>query len=82
MVNQHFSVKSPNTLWFGDITYIPTAEGTLYLNIYIDAYSRRVVSYRLDHHMRGNLVTESLETALIKERPKAILIIHVDQVSQ
>lgn len=69
-------------MWFGDITYIPTAEGTLYLSTYIDAYSRRVISYRIDHHTRDELVIESLETALLKEHPKAGLIIHVDQGSQ
>ena len=52
LVNQNFSVKSPHTVWFGDITYIPTVDGTLYLSTYIDAYSRRVVSYRIDNHMR------------------------------
>lgn len=82
LINQKFGVKAPNTVWFGDITYIPTAEGTLYLSTYIDAYSRRVISYRIDYHMKDELVTESLETALFKEKPKAGLIIHVDQGSQ
>ena len=48
----------------------------------IYAYARRVVSYRIDNHMRDELVVESLKTALFKEKPKAGLIIHVDQGSQ
>lgn len=51
-VNQNFIADTKNELWFGDITYIPTAEGTLYLSTYIDAYSRRVISYRMDTHMK------------------------------
>lgn len=82
LINQNFSVKSPNSVWFRDITYIPTAEGTLYLSTYIDAYSCRVIGYLIDHHMRNELVIESLETALLKDQPKAGLIIHMDQGSQ
>lgn len=82
MINQNYPVESHNSVWLGDITYIPTAEGTLYLSAYIDAYSRRVVSYRVDNHMRDKLVVESLETALFKEKPKAGLTIHVDSESQ
>ena len=65
-VNQNFSVKPPHTIWFGAITYIPTDEGTLYLSTYIDDYSRQVISYRIDNHMRYELVVGSLETALLK----------------
>ncbi|WP_438723420.1 DDE-type integrase/transposase/recombinase [Enterococcus sp. DIV1420a] len=82
MINQNFSVKSPNSAWFGEITYIPIAEGTLYLSTYIDAYSSRVINYRIDHHMRDELVIESLKTALLKKHLTAGFIIHVDQGSQ
>lgn len=54
----------------------------LYISTYIDTYSRRVINYRIDHHMRDELVIESLETALLKEKPKAGLIIHMSQGSQ
>lgn len=69
-------------MWFGNIAYIPTTEGTLYLSTYTDAYSRRVINYRIDNHMRDELVIERLETALLKGKPKVELIIHVDQGSQ
>lgn len=82
LVNQKFEVETKNTLWFGDITYIQTAEGTLYLSTYIDAYSRRVVGYQIENHMRDELVTECLMTAVKREKPKKGLIIHVDQGSQ
>lgn len=73
LVNQHFFVKSPNTLWFVNITYIPTAEDTLYLIIYIHAYSRQMIII-----WETILVTEILETALTKARSNVGLIIHVD----
>lgn len=47
-VNQNFKVKAKNEVWFGDITYIQTAEGRLYISSYLDAYSRRIVGYRID----------------------------------
>lgn len=81
-VNQNFKVTSKNKLWFGDITYILTAEGTLYLSTYLDAYSRRVVSYRIECHMRDELVIDCLEEGIRKEKPKPGLVIHGDQGSQ
>ncbi len=81
-VNQNFKVDSKNKLWFGDITYIPTAEGTLFLSTYIDAYARRVISYRIDTHMRDELVIESLQAAIQKEKPATGLMIHADQGAQ
>ncbi|HHX52497.1 MAG TPA: IS3 family transposase [Erysipelothrix sp.] len=81
-VNQNFEVSSKNILWFGDITYIQTAEGTLYLSSYIDAYSRRVVGYQIENHMRDELVIECLIAAVNREKPKPGLIIHVDQGTQ
>lgn len=82
IVNQNFKVKARNEVWFGDITYIQTVEGRLYLSSYLDAYSRRIVGYRIDTHMRDELVIECLNEALKKESPKSGLIIHVDQGSQ
>lgn len=80
--NQNFAVSDKNVLWFGDITYIQTAEGTLYLSTYIDAYSRRVVGYQIENHMRDELVIECLIAAVNREKPKQGLMIHVDQGSQ
>jgi len=49
---------------------------------YLDAYSFRIVGYRIDTHMRDELVIECLNEALKKESPKSGLITHVDQGSQ
>lgn len=43
LLNQVFETDKPNQVWIGDITYIPTNEGTLYLSVFVDLYSRKVV---------------------------------------
>ena len=82
LVNQDFQAKKSNQIWFGDITYIPTQEGTLYCSVYIDCYTRKLVGYSIKTHMRDSLVIESLEAAIEKENPKPGLIIHTDCGSQ
>jgi len=82
VINQEFSTTGKNKIWFGDITHIRTHEGNLYLSVFIDLFTRKIVGYSLKSHMRESLVLESLQTAIKKERPKAGLIIHTDQGSQ
>lgn len=43
LLNQMFQTDEKNKIWFGDITYIPTKKGTLYLAVFLDIYSRKVV---------------------------------------
>ncbi len=82
IVNQEFNIGKKNQIWFGDISYIPTKEGMLYLSVFIDGYSRKCIGYALRDHMRESLVIESLQQAVIKEKPSAGLIIHSDRGSQ
>ena len=82
VVNQEFNIGKKNQIWFGDISYIPTKEGMLYLSVFIDGYSRKCIGYALRDHMRENIVIESLQQAIAKEKPHAGLIIHSDQGSQ
>lgn len=74
---------APNRVYVGDITYLPTTYGQwLYLNVWIDLYSRYVVGWKIDTHMEESLVIESLEQALYKRTPAAGLIIHSDRGGQ
>ena len=72
----------PNVLWVADITYLRTWEGWLYLAAIQDAFSRRIVGWRMADHMRSELVVDALQMALARRRPAAGLIHHSDQGSQ
>jgi putative transposase len=66
----------------GDITYIPTAEGWLYLAVVIDLYSRHVVGWSMAEHMRATLVNDALLLAIWKRKPAKGLFWHTDRGSQ
>ncbi|MBP0456997.1 IS3 family transposase [Streptomyces bomunensis] len=68
--------------WCGDITYIPTDEGWLYLATVIDIASRRVVGWETADHMRTDLVADALTAACRQRRPKRSVIFHSDRGSQ
>jgi len=71
-----------NAVWAGDITYIPTASGWLYLAVIIDLYSRRIVGWSLAAHMRAALVSDAMKNALQIRQPQPGLIFHSDRGSQ
>ena len=74
---------APDQVYVGDITYLPTVEGKwLYLNKWMDLYTRRIVGWKIDTHMEESLVTESLKQALYKRNPAAGLIVHSDRGGQ
>ncbi len=68
--------------WCGDITYIRTWEGWLYLATVIDLASRRVVGFAMADHMRTDLVCDALEMAIAHRQPASGLIFHADRGSQ
>jgi len=74
-----FSATGPNQKWVCDITYIPTAEGWLYLAVVLDVWSRRVVGWSMAAHLRFELVGDALRTALWNRRPGAGLLHHSDR---
>jgi putative transposase len=82
LLMQNFSAESKNKTWVGDITYIPTKEGFLYLMVYMDVYSRKIVGWSMDKKMREQLAIDALESAIWRENPKSSLIIHTDRGSQ
>ena len=81
LVQRCFAVEGPDRLWVADITYIPTWAGFLYLAIVLDAWSRRVVGWAMETHLRTELVLEALNMALYQRRPSEV-IHHSDQGCQ
>ena len=82
-LERNFSPARPNTTWSGDITYIATDEGWLFLAVVIDLFSRRVVGWSLQPHMQRSLVIDALQMAWHQRRPdKNTLLFHSDRGSQ
>jgi putative transposase len=79
---RQFDVAKPDQAWAGDITYIWTAEGWLYLSVLLDLYSRKVVGWAMSSHIDTDLVQHALEMALGRRRPSAGLVHHSDRGSQ
>lgn len=68
-LNRQFWATGPNQKWVGDITYIPTREGWLYLAAVLDIYSRKVVGWAMDKTMEQELVASALQMATTHQRP-------------
>jgi len=81
LVQRCFAAEAPDHLWVADITYVPTWTGFLYLAVVIDAFSRRVVGWAMQNHLRSELVLQALEMAYAQRRPGEV-IHHSDQGTQ
>jgi len=77
-----FAADTPDRLWVGDMTVLPTREGPLYFAALVDACSRRVIGWAMDDHQRLDLTECALEMALQQRRPKPGLLLHHDRGSQ
>jgi putative transposase len=82
LLARQFDVTAPDHVWAGDITYIWTAEGWLYLSVLVDLYSRKVVGWAMHQHMDTTLVQDALQMALGRRAPSAGLMHHSDRGSQ
>jgi transposase InsO family protein len=82
ILNRQFDVTEPNTVWTTDITYVWTLEGWLYVAIVIDLFSRKVVGWSIDDHMRTSLCTRALQMAFWRRKPDLGVIHHSDRGSQ
>lgn len=82
LVQRRFKPEAPNQLWSGDITYIATDEGWVYLAAVIDLFSRQVVGWSMQDHMQTGLVKDALTMAWFRRRPQPGLIFHSDRGSQ
>ena len=81
-LQRDFKVNTPNEVYVGDITYIRTQQGWLYLAIVIDLFSRKVVGWSMDGNMETPLVNNALQMALHNRTPPPNLIWHTDRGSQ
>ena len=81
LVERNFTAVGPNQLWVADITYVPTWTGFLYLAVVVDAWSRRVVGWAMETHLRTDLVVAALDMAVTQRRPTDV-ILHSDQGCQ
>jgi len=81
-LNRNFEVGCTNRAWVGDITFLATAAGWLYLAVLIDLYSRKVVGWAMSERIDQQLVIEALNMALLQYRPEPGLIHHTDQGRQ
>ena len=82
LVNRQFMVDAPDKLWSADITYVWTMEGWLYLAIILDLYSRQVVGWAMDKHMKVQLVLDALAMAYWRRKPPPGLVHHSDRGTQ
>lgn len=81
-LNRQFAVAQPNRVWAGDVTFIGTQQGWLYLAVVIDLFSRRVVGWAYSASADTQLVVRALRLALSSRRPAEGLMFHSDQGSQ
>jgi putative transposase len=73
LVVRQFKAEGPDRLWVADITYVPTWAGFLYLAIVLDVWSRKVVGWAMETHLRTELVLAALDTALWQRRPSQVV---------
>jgi putative transposase len=88
LLDRNFTVAVPNQVWVGDITYIPTEEGWLYLAVVIDLFSRLIVGWSLQERITSKIVIDALQMAYFlrcpdrKTNSEAGMIFHSDRGSQ
>jgi transposase InsO family protein len=82
LLARDFEASRPNQKWSGDITFIPTAAGWLYLAVILDLYSRRIVGWAMSDSLDRSLVLRALQMALATRKPEPGLLHHSDRGSQ
>jgi putative transposase len=82
ILDRDFYASSVNSVYVGDMTYIWTEEGWLFLATVIDLYSRKIVGWSMNENMKVSLVNDALEMAIKRRKPQRGLIWHTDRGSQ
>lgn len=82
LLDRNFHQAAPDQAWVGDITYVRTGEGWLYLATLLDLHSRRVVGWAMSETIDRHLVLDALKMAVVNRRPSSGLIHHTDRGSQ
>ena len=82
LLNMNFNPVSANEVWAGDVTYLKTGEGWMYLAVVMDLYSRRIIGWHIDKRMTTDLISKALMKAYNLRRPPQGLVFHSDRGSQ
>ncbi|PMG49442.1 integrase [Shewanella sp. 10N.286.52.B9] len=82
LLNMNFNPVSANQIWAGDVTYLKTGEGWMYLAVVMDLYSRRIVEWHIDKRMTTDLISKALMKAYNLRQPARGLVFHSDRGSQ
>jgi putative transposase len=82
VLNRDFTAQRPNQKWVADFTYIPTAQGWLYLATVMDVFSRQIVGWSMSERQQTALVEDALQMALARRCPQTGLLHHSDRGSQ
>ncbi|WP_159238864.1 IS3 family transposase [Zhongshania aliphaticivorans] len=82
LLNQNFNPVGQDQIWAGDITYLKTAEGWVYLAVVMDLYSRRIVGWATDKRMTTSLISRAMIMAYNLRQPPQGLVFHSDRGSQ
>jgi putative transposase len=82
LLNMNFNPVGPNQVWAGDVTYLRTGEGWMYLAIVMDLYSRRIIGWHIDKRMTADLVSKAMMKAYNLRQPPKGLVFHSDRGSQ
>jgi transposase InsO family protein len=81
-LNRQFNPNEPNQVWATDISYVWSLEGWMYVAVVIDLYSRQVVGWAIDEHMKTSLCIRALQMAYWRKKPAKGLMHHSDRGSQ
>lgn len=79
LLKRNFATEKPNRVWVSDLTYLRTAQGWLYLCVFLDLFSRKIVGWSMSDNMEASNTCRALEMAIGNRRPEAGLIIHSDR---
>lgn len=79
LLNRNFKASSPNEKWVTDISYIPTAQGTIYLSVIRDLFDNSIISYKTSERQTVGLVLDTVRLAVAKEKVAGSLQLHSDQ---
>ena len=82
LLGQDFTADAPNKTWTGDITYVWTRQGWMYLAVVLDLFNREIVGWSMRKRITKDIVTKALAMAIQRKRPQAGLIFHSDRGSQ
>ena len=82
LVKRNFRATKMDKIWVADITYVATEEGFLYVAFILDVYSRRIVGWAMENHLRTEIVVDALQMAVWRRKPAPGLVHHSDQGAQ